>query len=190
MDIFHKHQIDQRPHITNLYHNQPFQTSPISNNEQTSESLLTATSNDTHKQLEPVGLYTHLSMEPKSGIQYVMETALSHISFQITNPTFISLQFDPFLLHLTAPCHKTHTNSKKHRQKSFCFKGLRVPQQSNAYFYFRPSPQCTHILREGRVQFRSHLLLRITDAALGTRIYIRKGAHLGSLQPVFTKQTS
>jgi len=40
MDIFYKHQIDHIPHITILYRNQPFQTSPISTNEQTSESLL------------------------------------------------------------------------------------------------------------------------------------------------------
>jgi len=184
MDIFYMHQIDQRPHITNLYHNQPFQTSPLSTNKQTSESLPTATSNDANKQLEPVILYTHFSMDQKSDIQYVLKTELSHISFQITNPFFISLQSDPFLLHLTAPCHKTHTNSRKHCQKSFRFKGLRVIQQPKAYFYFRPSPQCRHILREGRVRFRSHLLLRLTDAALCTRVYIRKGAYLGTLQPV------
>jgi len=184
MDISYKHQIDQRPRITNLYHKQPFNTSPISTNEQTSESLSTTTSNDANKQLEPVVLYTHLNMYQKSDTQYVMKTAFSHISFQITNPAFISLQSDPFLLHLIAPCHKTHTNSKRHYHKSFCFKGLRVLQQSNTYFYFRPSPQCTHILREGRIRFRSHLFLRLTDAALGTRVYIRKGAHLGSLQPV------
>jgi len=184
MNIFYKHQIDHRPHSINLYHNQPFQTGPISTNEQTSESLPTATSNDANKQLEPVVLYTHFSMDQKSDIQYVMTTALSHISFQIINPTFISFQSDPFLLHLIAPCHKTHTNSKEHRQKSFCFKGLRVLQQSNAYFYFRPSQQCRHILREGRVQFQSHLLLRLTNEALCTRVYIRKGAYLGTLQPV------
>ena len=184
MDIFYTQYIDHIPQTTTLYYNQPFQTIPISTNEQTSKSMPTSTSNDANKQLEPVVLYTHLSMDQKSDIQYVMKTALSHISFQLTNPTFISLQSDPFLLHLIAPCHKTHTNSKRHYHKSFCFKGLRVLQQSNTYFYFRPSPQCTHILREGRIRFRSHLFLRLTDAALGTRVYIRKGAHLGSLQPV------
>ena len=140
MDISCKHPIDQRPYIINLYHNQPCPTNPISTNEQTSEPLPTATSNDANKQLEPVVLYTYLNMDQKSDTQYVMKTALSHISFQITDPTFISLQSDPFLLHLIAPCHKTHTNSKRHNHKSFCFKGLRVLQQSNAYFYFRPSP--------------------------------------------------
>jgi len=184
MDVFYAHQIDHVPHITSVYHNQSFQICPPRTNTQTSESLPTATSKDATKQLEPVVLYTHPSKDQKPEIQYVMKTTLSYISFLVTNPSFISVQSDPFLILLTAPCHKKRTNHRNHRVKSFRFTGLQVLQQSNAYFYFRPSPQCRHILREGRVRFRSHLFLRLTDAALCTRVYIRKGAHLGSLQPV------
>ena len=184
MDIFYVHQFDHRPHTINLYHNQHFQTCPLRTNEQTSESLPTATSNDANKQLEPVVLNTHFSKDQTPDIQYVMRTTLSHISFLITNPTFISLQSDPFFIHLTAPCHKKRTDSKANRKKFFLFKGLQILQQSNAYFYFRPSPQLRHIFIEGRVQFRTHLPLRLTDIALCTQLYIRKGTHLGSLQPV------
>jgi len=183
MYVVYKRQIDLRPHISNSYHNQSLQTSPISTHEQTSESLLTATSNDANKQLEPIVLYTHINKDQRPKIKYVMKTALSHISFWITNPNFISLQSDPLLIRLTAPCNKKRTNHKLHRVKS-CFSGLQVLQQSNAHFYFRPSPQCIHIFREGRLRFQSRLVLRLTDAALCTRVYIRKGAHLGSLQPV------
>ena len=165
MDISYKHQTDQKSRITNLYHKQPFQTSSISTNEQTSESLPTAISNDANKQLEPIVLYTHINKDQIPKSQYVMKTALSHISFRITDPTFISLQSDPFLIRLTAPCYKKRTNHKNHRVKSFRFTGLQVLQQSNAYFYFQPSPQCRHILREGRVRFQTYLLLRLTDAA-------------------------
>ena len=183
MDISYKHQIDQRPYIINLYHNQPCQTSPISTNEQTSEPLPTATSNDANKHLEPIVLYTHINKDQSPKIKYVMKTALSYISFWITDPTFISLQSDPFLIRLTAPGYEKRTYSTNHRVE-FRFTGLQVLLQSNAYFYFRPTPQYRHILREGRVRFQSHLSLRLTDAALCTRVYIRKGAHLGSLQPV------
>jgi len=184
MDIFYTHHIDHKPQIINLYYNQPFQTCPLRTNEQTGESLQTATSNDTDKQLEPVVLYTHISKDQKTDIQYVMKTSLSHISFLVTNPTSISLQSDPFLILLTAYCHKQRTDAKAHRKKFFLFKGLQILQQSNSYFYFRPSPQLRHIFMEGRVQFRTHLPLRLTDTALCTQLYIRKGAHLGSLQPV------
>jgi len=140
MNIFYKHQIDHRPHSINLYYNQPFQTGPISTNEQTSESLPTATSNDANKQLEPVVLYTHFSMDQKSDIQYVMTTALSHISFQIINPTFISFQSDPFLLHLIAPCHKTHTNSKKHPPKIILLQRITSPTTIKCLLLFSTFP--------------------------------------------------
>ena len=117
MDIFYTHHIDHKPQIINLYYNQPFQTCPLRTNEQTGESLQTATSNDTDKQLEPVVLYTHISKDQKTDIQYVMKTSLSHISFLVTNPTSISLQSDPFLILLTAPCHKKRTDAKAHRKK-------------------------------------------------------------------------
>jgi len=79
MDISYKHQIDQRPRITNLYHKQPFQTSPISTNEQTSELLPTAISKNANKQLEPIVLYTHINKEQRPKIQYVIKTAHKHI---------------------------------------------------------------------------------------------------------------
>jgi len=184
MDILHKHQIDHRLQIINLYHNQPFQTCPLRTNEQTSESSTTATSNDENKQLEPVVLYTHFSKDQRSDIQYVMKTTLSHISFQITNPTTISLQSDPFLIRLTASCHKKRTDAKAHRKKFFRFKGLQVLQLSNAYFDFRPSLQLRHIFTEGRIHFRAHISLRLTETAMRQQVRIRKGIHLGSLKPV------
>ena len=82
MEIFYKHEIDHRPRIINFYHNQPFQTSPIRINEQTSESLPTTTSNDANKQLEPIVLYTHFSKNQRSDIQYVMKTTLSQSPFR------------------------------------------------------------------------------------------------------------
>jgi len=184
MDIFYKQQIDHIPQTTTLYRNQLFQTSTININEQTCESTPTETLNDANKQADPIILHKHLSKNQTSDTQYVMQTTLSLISFQIMNPIFISLQYDPFLIRLKAPCHKKRTYHKKHRVKSFRFTGLQVIQQSNAYFYFQPSPQCRHIFREGRIRFRSHLSLRLTDAALCTCVYIRKGAYLGTLQPV------
>jgi len=184
MDIFYKQQIDHIPQTTILYRNQLFQTSTININEQTRESTPTETLNDANKQADPIILHKHLSKNQTSDIQYVMQTTLGLISFQIMNPTFISLQSDPFLIRLKAPCHKKRAYHKKHRVKSFRFTGLQVIQQSNAYFYFQPSPHCRHIFREGRIRFRSHLSLRLTDAALCTCVYIRKGAYLGTLQPV------
>ena len=183
MDICYKHQIDQRPYIISSYQNQPCQTSLINTNEQTSEPLPTIISNDVNKHLEPIVLYTHINKDQNPKIKYVMKTTLSYISFWITDPTFISLQSDPFLIRLIAPGYEKRTYRTNNRVK-FRFKGLQVLLQSNAYFYFRPTPQYRHILREGRVRFQSHLSLRLTNAALCKRVYIRKGAHLGSLQPV------
>jgi len=184
MDLCYKHQIDQRRYIISSYQNQPCQTSPINTNEQTSEPQPTATPNDTNKQLEPIVLYTHFSKNQRSDIQYVIKTTLSHISFQITNPTSISLQSDPFLIHLTAPRHKKRTDAKAHRKKFFLFKGLQVLQLSNAYFYFQPSLQLRHIFTEGRINFRTRILLRLTETAMRQQVRIRKGTHLGSLKPV------
>jgi len=184
MDIFYKHQIDHRPSIVNVYRSQPSQTSLMGTNERASEALFIAISNDENQLLEPVVLYTHFSKDQGPDRQYVLKTTLGLISFRIMNPNFISLQADPFLIRLKAPCHKKRTYHKHHCVKSFRFTGLQVLQQSNAYFYFRPSPQCRHIFKEGRIRFQSHLLLHLTDAALCTRVYIRKGAPLGTLQPV------
>ena len=184
MDLCYKHQIDQRRYIISSYQNQPCQTSPINTNEQTSEPQPTATSNDTNKQLEPIVLYTHFSKNQRSDIQYVIKTTLSHISFQITNPTSISLQSDPFLIHLTAPCRKKRTDSRAHRKKFFRFKGLQVLQLSNAYFYFRPSLKFRHIFTEGRMHFRTQITLRLTETAMRQQLHIHKGTYLGSLQPV------
>jgi len=184
MDIFYAHQIDHVPHITSVYHNQSFQICPPRTNTQTSKSLPTATSNDATKQFEPVVLYTHPSKDHKPEIQYVMKTTLSYISFLVTNPSFISVQSDPFLILLTASCHKKRTNSKAHRKKFFCFTGLQVLQLSNAYFYFRPSLQFRHIFIERRLKFRTQIILRLTEAAKRKQLYTRKGTHLGTLQPV------
>ena len=106
MDIFYKQQIDHIPQTTILYRNQLFQTSTININEQTRESTPTETLNDANKQADPIILHKHLSKNQTSDIQYVMQTTLGLISFQIMNPTFISLQSDPFLIRLKAPCHK------------------------------------------------------------------------------------
>ena len=143
------HQIYHIPHITILYHNQPFQTSPISTNEQTSESLPTATFNDANKQAEPIVLYKHLSKDQRSDIQYVMKTTLSYISFLITNPTAISVQLDPFttILKKYRPKH-----AKQYRKAHFILNGLQVLQKSNAYIYFRPSSDYKHIFLEGPVK--------------------------------------
>jgi len=184
MDNAHIIHIEHKQHITNLHHNQPFQTCPLRTNEQTSESLPAVTSNDANKQLEPVVLYTHSSKDHRSDIQYVMKTTLSHISFLITNPTSISLQSDPFLIHLKAHCHKKRTDVKAHRRKFFYFKGLQVLQLTKAYFYFRPSLRLRHILIEGQIKFRTNIRLRLTETAKRQQLYIRKGAHLGTLQPV------
>jgi len=117
MDISCKQQIDQRPYIIILNQKQSCQTSPINTNEQTSEPLPTATSNDANKQLEPIVLYTHINKDQKHKTKYVIKTALSYISFLVTNPSFISVQSDPFLILLTAPCHKKRTDAKAHRKK-------------------------------------------------------------------------
>jgi len=178
------HQIDHKPHITTLYHNQPFPTSPLRTTEQTSASLPTATPTDERKELEPVVLHTHISKNQTSNIQYVMKTTLSLISFHITNPTSISLQFDPFLIQLKAPCRKKRTDTKQHRKKYFLLKGLQILQQSKAYFYFRPSLKYRDIFIEGPVRFRTNIPLRLTKTARCQSVHIHKGTHLGSLQPV------
>ena len=100
--------IDQRRYIISSYQNQPCQTSPINTNEQTSEPQPTATSNDTNKHLEPIVLYTHIDQDQNPKITYFMKTTLSYISFWISDPTFISLQSDPFLISITAPGYEKH----------------------------------------------------------------------------------
>jgi len=102
------HHIEYMPHTINLYQNQSFQAWPLRTNTQTSESPATATSNDENKQLELVALYTHISKDQSSDIQYVMKTTLSHISFLITNPTSINVQLDPFTISL-----KTYRQKKR-----------------------------------------------------------------------------
>ena len=183
MDICYKHQIDQRQYIISSYQNQPCPTSLINTTEQTSEPLTTATSIDTNKHLEPIVLYTHINKDQNPKIKYFMKTTLSYISFWITDPTFISIQSDPFLIRLTAPGYEKRTYQTNNRVR-FRFTELHVLQQSNAYFYFQPTPQYKNILKEGRVRFQSRLDLCLTDTALATRACIPKGAHLGSLQPV------
>jgi len=152
--------------------------------------LPTATSNDANKQLEPIVLYTHINKDQRLNTKYVMKTTLSYISFWITDPTFISLQSDPLLLRLTAPCYKKRTNHKNHRVKSFFFSGLQILHQSKAHFYFRPSPQCIHIFREGRLWFQSRLVLHLTDDALCTRVYNSQRRTSWLFTTRFTKQTS
>ena len=183
MDLCYKHQIDQRRYIISSYQNQPCQTSLINTNEQTSEPQPTATSNDTNKHLEPIVLYTSIDQDQNPKIKYFMKTTLSYISFWISDPTFISLQSDPFLIHITAPGYEKrnyHTNNRKR----FHFTEIQVLKQSNAYFYFQPTPQYKNILKEGPVWFQNRLVLRLTDKTTGTRALIPKGAQLGSLQPV------
>jgi len=175
MDIFHKHQIDRRPHITNLYHNQPFQTCPKRTNKQMSEPMHITTSNDANKQLEPIVLYKHINEDQRPEIQYVMKTTLSHISFRITNPTAISIQPDPFPIILRTYRRKKRTDAKQHRKKFFILKGLQVLQQSQAYFYFQPSIHYRHIFIEGLVQFRTYIRLRFNETALCQQIHINKG---------------
>jgi len=181
MDIFYKHQIDHRPHIIILYRNQPFQTSAININEQTSESLPTETLNDANKQAEPIVLHKHLSKDQRSDIQYVMKTTFSYISFLITNPTSISVQLDPFTITL-----KTYrrNHAKQYRKTHFILNGLQVLQKSNAYIYFRPSLDYKHIFLEGPVKCQHNIILRLTDTAKGHPIHICKNTQVGTLQPV------
>ena len=181
MDIFYKHQIDHIPHITILYRNQPFQTSLISTNEQTSESLPTATFNNANKQAELIVLHKHLSKDQSSNIQYVMKTTHGYISFLITNPNSISVQLDPFTIIL-----KTYRqrHAKQYRKKHFILNGLRVLQKSNAFIYFRPSSDYKHIFLEGPVKCQHNIILRLTGTARGQPIHIRKNTQVGTLQPV------
>jgi len=141
MDIYYAHHINHRPHSIDLYHNQPFQTSPISINEQTSESLPTSTANYANKRLEPIVLYTHLSKDQKNDTQYVMKTTFSYISFLIKNPTSISVQLDPFTIFLKTYRYK---NAKQYRKTHFILKGLQVLQKSKSYIYIFVLPQITN----------------------------------------------
>jgi len=170
--------------ISNPHHTQSSTTSPINTNKQTCESLPTKISNNANKQLEPIIFNTHINKDQRLKTKYVLKTSLSYISFWILDPTFISLQSDPFSIRLTAPSYKKRTYHKRHCVKSFRFTGLQILNQINTDLYFRPSPQCRHIFQEGRVQFTTHLHLRLTNEAKSTRVLIRKGANLGSLQPL------
>ena len=181
MDIFYTQYIDHIPQTTTLYYNQPFQTIPISTNEQTSKSMPTSTSNDANKQLEPVVLYTHLSKDQRPDIQYVMKTTLSYISFLITNPISISVQLDPFTIILKTYRRKY---AKQYRKTHFILKGLQVLQKSIAYIYFRPSSDYKHIFLEGPVKCQHKIILRLTDTARGHPIHICKNTQVGTLQPV------
>ena len=181
MDIYYAHQIDHRPHSIDLYHNQPFQTSPINTNQQTSEPLPTIISNDVNKHLEPVVLYTHLSKDQRSDIQYVMKTTLSYISFLIKNPTSTSVQLDPFTIFLKTYRRK---NAKQYRKTHFILEGLQVLQKSNAYIHFCPSSDYKHIFLEGPVKCQHKIILRLTDTAKGQPIHISKNTQVGTLQPV------
>jgi len=181
MDICYMHHIEHMPHTINLYQNQSFQAWPIRTNTQTSESPATVTSNDENKQLELVALYTHISKNQSSDIQYVMKTTLSHISFLITNPTSINVQLDPFTISL-----KTHRqkSAKQYRKKHFILKGLQVLQHLNAYLYFRPSSNYRNTFLEGPVKCQHYIILRLTDTAMGQPIHLRKNTQVGTLQPV------
>ena len=181
MDIFYTQYIDHIPQTTTLYYNQPFQTIPISTNEQTSKSMPTSTSNDANKQLEPVVLYTHLSKDQRPDIQYVMKTTLSYISFLIKNPTSTSVQLDPFTIFLKTYRRK---NAKQYRKAHFILEGLQVLQKSNAYIHFCPSSDYKHIFLEGPVKCQHKIILRLTDTAKGQPIHISKNTQVGTLQPV------
>jgi len=184
MDTTDKHSLEQRLCVSNSDHTQTPDTRPTTTNEQKRESpIVTILSND-NKPLEPIIFETHVNEDQRLKTKYVLKTTLSHLTFWITKPKYISIQSDPFLIRLTAHSYKKRTDNKKHRKEAFCFKGLHILQQLNTYFYFQPSPQYKHIFKEGRPQFTTDLYLRLTDEAKLTRVYIRKGAHLGSLQPI------
>jgi len=168
---------------SNSHHTQSSNTNPINTNKQTCESLPTAISNNANKQLEPIIFNTHINKNQRLKTKYVLKTTLSYISFWILDPTLISLQSDPFSIRLTAPSFKKRTYNTRHCVKSFRFAGLQILHQINTDLHFQPSPQFRNIFQKGRVHFTTHLHLRLTDEAKGTRVYIRKNTHLGSLQP-------
>jgi len=114
MDTSYTNQIEQTPLITNLYHNQPFDTLQGRKNGLRSESSAISTPNDTQKQLEPITLSIHNGKDQGTDTKYVMKTTLSYISFRVTNPTSISVQLDPFTIFLKTYRRKKRTDAKQH----------------------------------------------------------------------------
>jgi len=137
-----------------------------------------------HKQMEPIILYICNNHAKGSGTKYVMETATSHLSFQITRPTYIHVRPMPFTIFLKTPRLHTRTDSPGHYTKFIVFHGLDILKQSNAYFYFRPALIYRNIFIEGLVYFHHDIRLRLTTKACCQPLRIPKGTHVGTLHPV------
>jgi len=177
------HQIDYKPHSTNPYLNQPSQTSPKTTKKQKRESSTVASFSNDNKLLEPIIFEAHDDQRFK--IKYELKTALSRFAFWIAKPTYISIQPDPFLIHIKAHSSKKRTDSKKHCVKSFHFKGLQVLQKRKTHLYFQPSLQCSHIFKKQILwHANSYMRLRLTETAMQTHVNIRRLTYLGTLQPI------
>jgi len=118
MDTSYTNQIEHIPLIKNLYYNQPFNTFQRRKNELRNKSSTTSTPNDTQNQLEPITLSIYNGKDQGSDTKYVMKTTLSYISFLVTNPTYISVQFDPFTIFLKTYRRKKRTDAKQHRKNT------------------------------------------------------------------------
>jgi len=140
--------------------------------------------NELHEQMERITLSIYNGQSKGSCIKYVMETMLSHISFQIRSPTFIHVQLMPFTIFLKTYRLQKRTNSPRHYRKFIVLQGLNILKQLNTYFYFRLALNCRNILIEGTVNFCSNTRLRLTKTACCQSLRIPKGTHVGTLHPV------
>jgi len=187
MDTTDKHLLEQRTCVSNSDHTQTPNTSPITTNEQTRESPTVAIFSNDNKLLEPIIFETHVNEDQRLKTKYTLKTTLSHLAFWITKPKYVSIQLNPFLIHIKAHSSKKRTESKRHCVKAFDFKGLRVLQKRKTHLYFQPSLQCSHIFKKQiLLHVNSHMRLRLTETAMQTRVNIRRLTYIGTLQPILS----
>ena len=153
-------------------------------NKNENQTLTTQQPNELYEQMEPITLSIYNSHSKGSCTKYVMETTLSHISFQIMKPTYIHVQLMPFTIFLKTNRLQKRTNSPRHYKKFIVLQGLNILKQSNTYFYFRPALNYRNILIEDTVNFCSNIRLRLTKTACCQSLRIPKGTHVGTLHPV------
>ena len=184
MDHVHQNQLQYTSHITSLYYNQTFPINPISSDAPLKISPENSSSNPTNKQLEPITLHSFNRIDQPLTTQYVMTTTVSHLSFTVTSPTYITIQPNPFLILLRFNRRLTRTEVKIKLTKYFILKGLRIQQQANAYFYFLPSSNYKHIFLEEFIRVQKEIRLKLIKTPLEQYLYIPNGALIGTLQPV------
>jgi len=79
--------------------------------------------NELHEQMEPIILSIYNGQLKGFHTKYVMETTLSHTSFQIRSPTYTHVQLMPFTIFLQTRRRQKRTNSPRNYRKYIVLQG-------------------------------------------------------------------